>query len=517
MSEMNNNNSKTDSFVASISRIMGNLASFQRIVLSDEKAAEERARKLRTSIARSKSGVAWGPTHSFDSDDAKTDDQALPPDVDVTHEDSSSDGNDIILHSKSAKNNNSDAKQEKGMFQEFWACANEAAKFVHDSSHVMCNPFDKSPTSKRKSGKEKSKKDSSSSSSSTDKANVIMEKMKASTLGTAANDLFAPPPPPESPSPTLNPTRKPYREFVPFENIAIDKTVSMGKTVSELTVGSTLKPQKVFSSCRRMAYYAVGKHLNTTDKEGKMEGGNRRCYFTGQLIRGGVPFYAGSVQQELKTLVVFCVPSALGLPKKEDVERVSEVEHRKLSKISGVLQKINSSGSVASDTSSDCDNLESDYTVWVEDGEGNLCERMKPEFMLQALPDPNVHLMMEMEKRYPEQFQTLPTQVRSHKCWRLYIKFCFFSGLPIADGEVYFKVNNQVANILSQKLQKAGIDEIILSHEVMEAVNGDKAENMRLPNKKTFQYLQKHYAQQCAKLSSNVFDQNSWEIVIPEV
>eukprot|EP00549_Striatella_unipunctata_P010506 CAMPEP_0118713526 /NCGR_PEP_ID=MMETSP0800-20121206/25578_1 /TAXON_ID=210618 ORGANISM="Striatella unipunctata, Strain CCMP2910" /NCGR_SAMPLE_ID=MMETSP0800 /ASSEMBLY_ACC=CAM_ASM_000638 /LENGTH=73 /DNA_ID=CAMNT_0006619013 /DNA_START=36 /DNA_END=254 /DNA_ORIENTATION=+ len=58
---------------------------------------------------------------------------------------------------------------------------------------------------------------------------------------------------------------------------------------------------------RRMAYYAVGKH------HGK--GGNRRCYFTGKLILSGVPFYAGSVQQGLRTLVVFCLPSSLDLPK----------------------------------------------------------------------------------------------------------------------------------------------------------------------------------------------------------
>lgn len=500
MTEKNHGNSKTDSFVASISRIMGNIASLQSIVFSDEKAAEERARKIRTSIARSKSGITWGPTHSFDSDDVKTDDQALPPEIDTTHEDSSSDWDDNILHSKSVKNK-ADAKQEKGVVNDFWACANQAAKFVHDSSHVMCSPFDKSPTSKRKSGRKKTQNDLSSSKN--DKMDNVMEQMKATTLGTAADDLFAPPPPPESPSPLLNSNRKAHREQFPFENIAIDKAIPIGETVSELTVGSTLKTKKVQSSCRRMAYYAVGKHSNANDREGKIEGGNRRCYFTGQLIRGGVPFYAGSVQQELKTLVVFCLPNALGLPKREDVERLSEVQFRKPSK--------SSTGSVASDASSEYDN------VWSEDGDGNVCEHINPAFMLQTLPDPDVHLMMEMEKRYPNQFQTLPTQVRSHKCWRLYIKFCFFSGLPIADGEVYFKVNDKVFDILSQKLQKAGIDEIILSHEVMEAVNGDEAENMRLPNKKTFKYLQKHYTQQCAKLSSKVFDLNSWEIVIPEV
>ena len=55
------------------------------------------------------------------------------------------------------------------------------------------------------------------------------------------------------------------------------------------------------SDQRRTAYYAVGRcHLNSG------RGGNRRCYFYGKLILGGAPFYAGTVQKGLRTLVVFC-------------------------------------------------------------------------------------------------------------------------------------------------------------------------------------------------------------------
>mmetsp|Transcript_18556 Transcript_18556/g.33578 ORF Transcript_18556/g.33578 Transcript_18556/m.33578 type:complete len:200 (-) Transcript_18556:405-1004(-) len=76
---------------------------------------------------------------------------------------------------------------------------------------------------------------------------------------------------------------------------------------------------------RRMAYYAVGRtnnqNNNHDDNNGNSNsnnkspgGGNRRCYFTGNVIPYGMPFYAGSVQQGPRTLVVFCLPSALGLP-----------------------------------------------------------------------------------------------------------------------------------------------------------------------------------------------------------
>ena len=60
-------------------------------------------------------------------------------------------------------------------------------------------------------------------------------------------------------------------------------------------------------------------------------------------------------------------------------------------------------------------------------------------------------------------------------------------------------------------------EEIILSHEVMEAVNGDSAEILRLPNLKTFRYLRKHYNQQSGKLPETIFLRTAWEMVRPEI
>lgn len=60
--------------------------------------------------------------------------------------------------------------------------------------------------------------------------------------------------------------------------------------------------------------------------------------------------------------------------------------------------------------------------------------------------------------------------------------------------------------------------EISLSQEIMEAVNGEEsAEILRLPNQKTFDYLRKHYSQQSIKLNEEVFDRKSWEMVMPEI
>jgi hypothetical protein len=131
------------------------------------------------------------------------------------------------------------------------------------------------------------------------------------------------------------------------------------------------------------------------------------------------------------------------------------------------------------------------------------------EYLLRVLPAPSQDLLDNMADRYPEQFETLPLQVRSPHCWRLFVKFCFFSGLPIAEGEMHYKVQDSVAEQYGE--------EIILSHEVMEAVNGASAEILRLPNQKTFRYLQKHYTQQCGKLSEEVFKRSNWELVLPEV
>jgi len=76
---------------------------------------------------------------------------------------------------------------------------------------------------------------------------------------------------------------------------------------------------------------------------------------------------------------------------------------------------------------------------------------------------------------------------------------------------MHYKVRDSVA------METYG-EEIILSHDVMEAVNGEQsAEILRLPNLKTFRYLQKHYTQQSGKLSDVIFQRKSWELVRPEV
>ena len=88
-----------------------------------------------------------------------------------------------------------------------------------------------------------------------------------------------------------------------------------------------------------------------------------------------------------------------------------------------------------------------------------------------AQADPDAKILTEMSRRYPEPFDTLPVQVRSPHCWRLFVKFCFFSGLPIAEGEMHYRVKSSV-NVyrpsMPLALQERQGEEIALSHEVME-------------------------------------------------
>jgi hypothetical protein len=125
--------------------------------------------------------------------------------------------------------------------------------------------------------------------------------------------------------------RKKAVDRMPVEtlDVSVEEAAALERSISELTMRSSYataignsKADLVFKAVpeksRRMAYYAVGKHHRQAGR-----GGNRRCYFTGKLILGGAPFYAGSVQQGLRTLVVFCLPSALGLPDKETLIRYS--------------------------------------------------------------------------------------------------------------------------------------------------------------------------------------------------
>lgn len=143
---------------------------------------------------------------------------------------------------------------------------------------------------------------------------------------------------------------------------------------------------------------------------------------------------------------------------------------------------------------------------------------------LQSLPEPDSRLLEEMKKRYPDPFDTLPVQVRSPNNWRLFVKLCYFSGLPIAEGEMHYQVKSSVnafrnSNIISKDSNNQHQrEEISLSHEVMEAVNGEEsAEILRLPNQKTFDYLRRQYSQQSAKLNDEVFDRKSWVRVRAEV
>lgn len=295
----------------------------------------------------------------------------------------------------------------------------------------------------------------------------------------------------------------------PVKNLEVQPQLAE-RSISELTMRSSYAEATAkLAEQRRMAYYAVGKHHGRS-------GGNRRCYFSGKLILGGAPFYAGSVQQGLRTLVVFCLPSALGLPLSEG-QALDLKRQTSLQSIASVTTKESSMGfaakprslvrrarSVAGSRLSSLDDMSLSYEEEQDD-----IRSVDREYLLRVLPCPSQDLLDNMADRYPEQFETLPVQVRSPHCWRLFVKFCFFSGLPIAEGEMHYKVQDQVAEPYGE--------EIILSHEVMEAVNGTSAEILRLPNQKTFRYLQKHYTQQCGKLNGEVFKRESWELILPEV
>ena len=307
---------------------------------------------------------------------------------------------------------------------------------------------------------------------------------------------------------------------LPVEQLELNTqtAVELERCISELTMRSSYgEATAKIAENRRMAYYAVGKHHRQSGR-----GGNRRCYFTGKLILGGAPFYAGSVQQGLRTLVVFCLPSAVGLPLEmqpnsshSDGRSIGSRRRPSLSNRSQASASIaqsrgarSTAGSLLSRKGSKLSRLSSvDDTSIEEELDPNW--ELDKEYLLSVLPEPTQDLLDEMALRYPAQFETLPVQVRSPHCWKLYVKFCFFSGLPIAEGEMHYKVRDQLANQYGE--------EIILSHEVMEAVNGDSSELLRLPNLKTFRYLRKHYHQQSAKLPSSCFERQAWEMVRPEV
>jgi len=208
---------------------------------------------------------------------------------------------------------------------------------------------------------------------------------------------------------------------LPFSEVSVPTEIE--RSVSELTMRSHGAFERHRSDSRRMAYYAVGRTTNNINDKTL---GNRRCYFSGNAITYGMPFYAGSVQQGPHTLVVFCLPSALDLP------------------------LFNDSGALAVGIGS----------FW-----NNKPDR---ETYLASLPAADENLLLEMRKRFPVPFDSLPVQVRSPHCWRLFVKFCFFSGLPIAEGETHYRVKCSVAVFLSPKKDKQLDEEIALSHDVME-------------------------------------------------
>jgi hypothetical protein len=272
---------------------------------------------------------------------------------------------------------------------------------------------------------------------------------------------------------------------------------------------------------RRMAYYAVGKHHRQGTPR---SGGNRRCYFTGKLIFGGNPFYAGIVQQGMRTLVVFCLPSAIGMPhhipadqmKRRPSLMTQSQGSAKTPNGTSLLQNrsrrtLSSAASQLSKAQSKISSINLDDMSLSIEGDLDPNWNLDKDFLLSVLPEPSSELLAEMNQRYPEQFETLPVQVRHASCWRLFVKFCFFSGLPIAEGELHYQVRPALAAEIYG-------EDIVLSYDVMEAINGtNSAEILKLPNQKTFKYLKRHYQQQSSKLPEEVFQRTSWEQVKPEV
>jgi hypothetical protein len=378
-----------------------------------------------------------------------------------------------------------------------------------------------------------------------------------------------------------------------------EEALELERSISELTMRSSYAAtdstlQKIPEN-RRMAYYAVGKHHKQSGR-----GGNRRCYFSGKLILGGTPFYAGSVLQGLRTLVVFCLPSSIGLPDKMTLLSIQQQQHQ--SKSHNLLLSSNRSDSYSTGTATlkglrllksstnqsgskqSSPSYISHYTQHssnlgahhpmngnasqVTSGTGSHTHRsngilsvksqqnrnhnnnnhnssgnisitgsksmmskisslddlslsvegdldpnwnIDRDVLLKVLPPVSNDLLRIMSTLYHDQFETLPVQVRDAKQWKLYIKFCFFSGLPISDGEMHYKVRDDIAE------QVYG-EEIVLSHDVLEAAAGtSSAELLTLPNRTVMRYLRKHYAQQCSKLNDRVFQRASWERVAPEV
>jgi hypothetical protein len=330
---------------------------------------------------------------------------------------------------------------------------------------------------------------------------------------------------------------------IPFGTLEVFDPIELERSISELTMRSsfaheTSSQRTLLPNNRRMAYYAVGAHTNQQGGRG----GNRRCYFTGKLVLGDAPFYAGCVQQGMRTLIVFCLPSALGLPKTGDnnkhnmantssgqgllasiiggpnrdgakiaPQKIPLHEHIQETNRVNMTRRQMAGASVASNSYMSKSRLSSmdDFSMSIE-GDLDPNWKLDCDYLLSILPDASKETLRQMNKLYPELFETLPTQIQDPSVWKLFSMFCFFSGLPIASGDLYYKVRDDVA-------EEVYGDGIILSHDVMEAVNGASTDLVTLPNQHTFRYLKTHYSQQCAKLDESVFQRSCWRRVAPEV
>lgn len=343
--------------------------------------------------------------------------------------------------------------------------------------------------------------------------------------------------------PAVEVVRKRKLSDAPIENLVLDVS-TLERNISELTMRSSYAADHNLHSTgqesRRMAYYAVGKYHKIGGP-----GGNRRCYFTGKFgcskefgIKAGThtalfffftypgklifgPFYAGCVVQGLRTLVVFCLPSALGLPDPAKLtthhSSSSTVPTKppasktpsSLASRTSVSRQNNRSGNLSTASKSKMSSQD-DFSISIE-GDLDPNWSLDRDFLLKVLPPASSELLDSIKDKFPEQFETLPVQVRDPKLWKLYIKFCFFSGLPIENGELHYKVLDDIAESVYG-------EEICLSHDVLEASTGaSSAEILQLPNRTVMRYLRKHYSQQCSKLDDRIFQRASWERVAPEV
>lgn len=192
------------------------------------------------------------------------------------------------------------------------------------------------------------------------------------------------------------------------------------------------------------------------------------------------------------------------------------------STLSTTLTSSNGCYSVSHDYSSTYDYLSSSSFSGDDDNDYNYKENVHPyklsynkscyyDELLEQLPNPCNNLLQNLKETYPEAFQTLPSSIQTNiESWSIYNKFCYFSGLPICPGDLYYKYNIE---------KKKKCSDILLSHEIMEVVLGkDSADLVRLPNTAVFDYLKMNYKHQFCQLEDElVFERYAWEVVLPEV